>query len=550
MNLLLEIISHQRHTLTEEQSRFVFKTAGGTIGRNQKNDWLIDDPERLISGQHASIHFENNQFVIFDTSTNGLFVNQDKQALGDQYHVIINGDIFLLGQYSLQATLIATQSRAVYSSSIPHNLITSSLHEGEYISEKQSAQPVHSRVLKEPSIHFSSENITDKLSHELPQNLSPVIDPLSLFNDVSGPGRLAEQDMFSESDPISSVLDPIPSTQSYFDLPNAIPENWLNNQATHSKLKNKINPSSLTQKPIIKDYHQNKLHEPSLTAVCNSNDNIDLQSNSLTKEHNDSVNTSSVNKHHEAVVGDFEDFKKEFNASEPSDDISLNINQTASVDQSITAEESPAHDFHGTIQSNDAYQEAINVLLVTLGINLNDINHDQLPELTKKIALITKNSMSGIMKTMVSRAHLKNEFRMSMTTIQAKENNPLKFCINYEQLVHYLLLKPMSGYLNAEQAVEEAFDELQEHQVGVMAGMKSALKYMLEKLSPEKVVEKSDSLTSKILGISSKKSRYWDTYGDIYNDIKDEDDVFTTFFGNEFCKAYERQIEDIRQARK
>ena len=81
MDLFLEIISHQRHSMTEKQSQFVFKAAGGSIGRNQSNNWIIEDPERLISGQHASVYFESDHFIIIDNSTNGLFVNNDQQPL-------------------------------------------------------------------------------------------------------------------------------------------------------------------------------------------------------------------------------------------------------------------------------------------------------------------------------------------------------------------------------------------------------------------------------------------------------------------------------------
>ncbi|MCW8932456.1 MAG: type VI secretion system-associated FHA domain protein TagH [Gammaproteobacteria bacterium] len=532
MNLLLEIISHQRHSMTEEQSQFVFSTAGGTIGRNQDNDWLIDDPERLISGRHALIQFEHNQFIISDSSTNGLFVNNDQQALGERHHIVSNGDIFLLGQFSLQATLISTQSKAVFSSSICNTNI-------------HNSQPsVNTHEISNSSLinHNSANDASVPLfPHELPINSSQLVDPLSQFNDGLIPGRLQEQDILAENDPINSILDPIPSTQSYFDLPNAIPENWLKKEPSHIETIQKTSTVDQAQgiKSNDKEFHiPNKTHDDMKASKSN-----DLVTNN---------------------VGDFEDFKKDFSILSP--DAELNANKLA-VNESIESKliqnkssdtaESRIENLHKDELSSmsncdnrngNVHKDAMNNLLLHLGIDPGQINDEELPELSKNIALITKNSMTGMMKTMVSRAHLKNEFRMSMTTIQTQENNPLKFCINYEQLVHYMLVKPMKGYLDSERAVKESFDELQEHQVGVMAGMKSSLKYMLDKLSPEKIVEYSNK--NKSLGLGSKKSRYWDAYAEIYNSINEEDDVFTTLFGNEFCKAYEQQIENIRQARK
>lgn len=515
MNLLLEIISHQRYMMTDVQSQFIFKASGGTIGRNQNNDWLIDDPERLISGQHASIYFENDQFVILDTSTNGLFVNKNQQALSDQSHIIINGDIFLLGQFSIQATLIATQSKAVFSTSNSHSFLDKNEQELQVLSGHTAAIANNSSV--------SNDSAVSLVSHELPQNINQSVDPLSHFNNTSIPGHFAGHDILSEFAAVDSVLDPIPSTQSYFDLPNAIPENWLHNQSEQQEI----------QTDIIGPNNQ---------------------------------------KNHENIVGSFEDFKKDFNVDSLNQEIIDNkeaISDSAIESGDLISIDEKPENFHinGTKQTfnstkSDSYitpesaslnktqMDAINVLFETLGINPADIPPEQIPELLKNIALIAKNSMSGIMKSMISRAHLKNEFRLSMTTIKTQENNPLKFCINYEQLVHYMLLNPISGYLDAEQAVKESFEELQEHQLGVVAGMKSAFKTMLDKLSPEKIVHKVNQSKLISLPLSSKKSRYWDTFNDLYNDIEEEDDVFDTLFGNEFCKAYERQVENIRQAKK
>ncbi len=498
MDLLLEIISHQRHAMSEEQSKFVFKAAGGTIGRNQQNDWMIDDPERLISGHHVSIHFENNQYIIIDTSTNGLYVNNEQYALGDNAHSILNGDIFLLGQYSIQATLIATQSAPVFSSSVSQRLPQ------EVGTSFQNRMHLQTSVSNETSVPL------------FPQEMNHHVDPLSQFKDVSIPGRLMEHDILSEPDSINSVLDPISSTQSYFELPNAIPENWQNNQVKNSG-SNQDNYTSVN---------------PSQSVV-----------------HNILEKTDDKN-----VIGSFEDFKKDFHSSDNIKKESSCYKKSNKVTgvmgvQSLSISDASSQKKLPLNQSPDNFerqQDTISILLTTMGISSDDISPEQLPEVIENIALLAKNSMSGLMKMMISRTHLKNEFRLSMTTIQSNENNPFKFCINDEQLIYYLLVKPMPGYLNAEQAVKESFEELQAHQLGVMAGMKSAVNSLLDKFSPKKLIKRS---RVKSLGLSSKKSQYWDSFTDAYEEIKDEDDAFTIPFSNEFSKAYERQVDDIRQAK-
>lgn len=517
MELQLEIISHQRHTMPAEQSQFVFKAVGGTIGRSHKNDWLLDDPERIISGQHALIFFENNLFLITDTSTNGLFVNKSQFPLGDKNHIIANGDVFLLGEFSLQASLIATQSSAVFSSSqstvLQQSPFKSALQLSSQISLPVNSQAEQSTALDANVVIF-------------PHELSQLVDPLETLVTTSHTDSFEAQNLLHETEKINSVLAPIPSIQSYFNLPDAIPENWIEKQ------------SDLLNIDIIDN--ESDLH-------CSKLKNI---------QSNENVNNKKI-------VGSFDEFKEDYKYTEKNNkplskkehDLSKKNNcdfhngnkkshQNVKQDSKITpislnTENSPNVD--------DVYQDAINILLKTIGINPEDVSAKKLPEITKNIGLITKSSMAGIMKSMISRAHLKNEFRLSMTTIKSQENNPLKLCINYKQLIHYMLVEPMSGYLDPEQAIKESFSEIQEHQLGVMAGTKSSLSLMFKKLSPEKISSKSDKNRTRGLEIGSKKSRYWDAYTDLYNEIND-DDVFNTFLSNEFSRAYERQIEDIRQA--
>ena len=77
--------------------------------------------------------------------------------------------------------------------------------------------------------------------------------------------------------------------------------------------------------------------------------------------------------------------------------------------------------------------------------------------------------------------------------------------------------------------------------------MKSALLYMLNKLSPDKIQQRSDKTIS--LTLSNKKTRYWEAYKELYDDIMSEDDVFNHVFGNEFCRAYEQQAELLKESR-
>lgn len=84
----------------------VFDVAGGSIGRSSDNDWVLPDPSRYISAHHARIHFQQGHFVLEDTSTNGVFVNDDERPLSRRGpYRLQNGDVLRLGEYQVVAAI-------------------------------------------------------------------------------------------------------------------------------------------------------------------------------------------------------------------------------------------------------------------------------------------------------------------------------------------------------------------------------------------------------------------------------------------------------------
>src|SRR6185437_5923774 len=105
MQLRLRIISEQRRLLGE-RSAITFGADGGTIGRSADCDWILPDPQRYISAHHARISFREGQFIIEDTSTNGVFVNDDERALRELGpYRLVSGDVLRLGEYQIVAAL-------------------------------------------------------------------------------------------------------------------------------------------------------------------------------------------------------------------------------------------------------------------------------------------------------------------------------------------------------------------------------------------------------------------------------------------------------------
>ena len=105
MTCQLEIISEHRDIVGDDAVR-VFKDSGGTIGRSLQNDWILPDPDRFISGRHATIDFKGGIYYLVDTSTNGVFINGDCEPIGKgNPRRLFNGDTLRFGDFEITVSI-------------------------------------------------------------------------------------------------------------------------------------------------------------------------------------------------------------------------------------------------------------------------------------------------------------------------------------------------------------------------------------------------------------------------------------------------------------
>ncbi|HXR19904.1 MAG TPA: FHA domain-containing protein [Steroidobacteraceae bacterium] len=118
MALKLTIVSEQRAPLGSRGS-IVFGVGGGSIGRAHDNDWVLPDAERYLSAHHARVKFHDGTFYLFDTSTNGVFINDRIEALGRRAgYPLRNGDSLRLGDYQITVSIDSEASEAPEASAI------------------------------------------------------------------------------------------------------------------------------------------------------------------------------------------------------------------------------------------------------------------------------------------------------------------------------------------------------------------------------------------------------------------------------------------------
>lgn len=84
MLLRLSVTSFHRFTSNVVESKTLNALDGKlelTLGRSESCDWVLSDPEKIISSYHARIEIVNNSAYIYDMSTNGVFLNRSVEPI-------------------------------------------------------------------------------------------------------------------------------------------------------------------------------------------------------------------------------------------------------------------------------------------------------------------------------------------------------------------------------------------------------------------------------------------------------------------------------------
>ena len=173
------------------------------------------------------------------------------------------------------------------------------------------------------------------------------------------------------------------------------------------------------------------------------------------------------------------------------------------------------------------------------------------PELMKVLGQVLHHSIDGTIKLVAVRAAAKQELKADVTTIQARNNNPLKFSPDAGVAIEQLLQPPMRGFMMGPVAVNDVMDDLLGHAIGTMAGMRAALTGVLDKFEPGKLEGKlaGNSVLDSVLPMN-RRAKLWELYLQHFKRIRDDaQDDFHDLFGKAFIEAYEEQLDKLDASR-
>lgn len=146
----------------------------------------------------------------------------------------------------------------------------------------------------------------------------------------------------------------------------------------------------------------------------------------------------------------------------------------------------------------------------------------------------------GLMEALKSRADVKNRLRLSQTTIQPSENNPLKFSASVDEAVLKMLDPHGSRYLGPIEAIRDSFGDLRMHQVALANAVQAGTDELMSRIEPGELQERFDRGLKRgaILG-AANKMKYWDLYVEFYQVLNQRNEQgLPGVFAEEFARTY------------
>ncbi|MBV9985905.1 type VI secretion system-associated FHA domain protein TagH [Bradyrhizobium sp.] len=134
-------------------------------------------------------------------------------------------------------------------------------------------------------------------------------------------------------------------------------------------------------------------------------------------------------------------------------------------------------------------------------------------ELAEQLGRLLKLATDNARQLLEARQQAKRLARSpNQTTVQAVNNNPLKFAPTAEDAIRLMFSVQSPGYLDAEQAFAQCFDDLKKHQISTYTAMQQAVALLMTDVDPTAIETASGSERGLAGIVGSRKARLWDIY--------------------------------------
>lgn len=569
MDLTLTIIEAPQNVNMINHSK-VFSVDGGSLGRADSNCWVLPDYDRVVSSRHADISFYHGCFYLTDRSTNGTFHNHSEQPIGQGQTVALHhGDLLTVGNYRIKVGIKPT----VVSAALPKGLLpvdfldtadktlfnatTPAVHEqaGQLQDLDNWLEPCKDSApfTREPAWGGAGAHVSTR-----PPTVDAPVQP-RMHDPLLALGAVAE------TPTPSACIDPLAALAQVAAVVPALTPLWEDEddwwktgseddhapalaQAMHTPAPPDALPESLRSQPRATETAYLWEDQPHLHNIAAANVNEALGIPCPGTGHQP---------HPTGLQPVEQSFQQVFRQPEP------HLQQRAQQHwpsqplqpavkpyyTQVPLASAPSSSMEPVATESPAVPNPDQSLTdkLTAALGLQDLPAEQKEVLMTEVAAMVIETISRLMDLLRARSSIKNELRVQRTIIQMLDNNPLKFSVSAHDAMRNMFNPTNQAFMRPGDAVSASFDDLSDHQVAVLAGMRAGYECMLKHFDPA-TLEKRFNQTAGLL--SNRKAKNWEAFEQHYTLLKqDSESSYELLFGGSFAATYEQQLAELTTAR-
>jgi type VI secretion system protein ImpI/type VI secretion system protein len=503
-----------------------------SIGRGPENDWVLPDPNRVLSKRHCIVAYRKGGWQIADLSSNGTFYNREEDPIGSsRVQDLRDGDRLRLGNYELEMRVEvpaeASRDARGFSDQGGFGAQKGFSDQGGFsdrgfggFQPSRGADPVKDPFGDDPFAPLPAPAAGN------PFDLDPFLSNgrdgnIQILSNVALP---------MDFDPLA--LDPL-------DAPFAGPT-----QSDHTAaVADAFRPPAIGRLPDDWDLDFNEpMSAPQAPPVMPKPAAMPIQTpraapipmpaNIPTPAPIPTQAAVAPPPPLPAPVDDFDDFA-EPPAPAPRAPAVREPAQ-APVVTSSAPQPAPAGDL---------------LLAFLRGADLEDIKPADPVATMESLGAAFRAMVSGIRQTLIARAAVKSEFRIEQTMIRARGNNPLKFSPSDDDALAMMLGAGRRKEMPAAEAVTDALLDIRLHELATMVAMQSGVRALLKRLDPTPLREEGER-TGGLLA-AQRRARAFELFEKLHISITEAlADDFDSVFGKEFARAYEQALREAADKEK
>ena len=487
------------------------KVTGGelSIGRGNENDWVLPDPDRVLSKRHCVVAFRQGGWQVADVSSNGTYINRDAEPIGPgRVQDLRDGDRLRLGSYEMELSIeeaapSAFQGAASSFGGRPAGHSADPFGDDPFGAPRgaHGANPFDDDPLLRPAGQPSGFSP----AVALPMDFDPLT-PHPADSVFSGP---------TQSDHTPVVADA-------FHPPNVLrlPDDWdldfsspLPAPTVAPPLPVAAQPPAppLTLAPAPQPLAPPPLAPPPLATAPIFVEPLPVPEQRPATPFDEPLAPPVV----------------------PVAPIVAATPVAAPVAPPVTPPAAvPA-----------ASPEADLMAAFLRGADMNDARPADPLVAMERLGAAFRAVVAGIRQTLLARATVKSAFRIEQTKIRARGNKPLKFSAGDDDALVSMIGAGRVASMAPAAAVTEALRDIRLHELATMAAMQTGVRALLQRLDPVKLREEGEKAGGLIP--AQKRARSFELYEKLYGEISQAlADDFDSVFGKAFARAYEQALRE------